>query len=160
MKRFVGGLMRGGPSNHPAEPTTVWLVVKRASMSRAAIIDFRMLRRAFLERVLSGEVPRHDACDANMDLMRAAHHHGVARRTACPVCAQQELRNVTYLFGPRLPKSGKCVTSTQVLREIDGRPEHFTAYTVEVCLSCQWNHVLSASPYGGRRTRTRVRRQA
>jgi hypothetical protein len=139
-------------------------VSKRAGVSRGtargAVIDFRMMRRAYLERVLRGDVPRHDACDANIDLMRAAHHYGVAHRTACPVCAQHELRNVTYLFGPRLPRSGKCVTSPRVLQEVDTRAEHFTAYTVEVCLACQWNHVLSASPCGGRRTRPRVRRQA
>lgn len=168
MTRFAAASMPGGLSTRKVERkverTTVWLVAKRAGTTRGtvrgAVIDFRMLRRAYLDRVLCGAVPRHDACDANIDLRRAAQHYGVARRTACPVCAQHELRNVTYLFGPRLPKSGKCVTSPRVLRDADTRPELFTAYTVEVCLACQWNHVLSASPYGGRRTRTRVRRQA
>lgn len=159
-KKFAVDLMPGGHSNTPVEPTTVWLVAKRVNASRDAVIDFRMLRRAYVKRVLIGDVPRHDACDASIDLVRAAHHYGVARRTTCPVCAQQQLRNVTYLFGPRLPKSGRCVTSPKVLREMDARPEHYTAYTVEVCLECQWNHVLSASPYGGRRSRARLRRQA
>jgi len=168
MTKFADALTPGGHSTLRGEPTTVRLVAKRAGVARGtvrgavrgAVIDFRMLRRAYLDRVLRGDVPRHDACDANIDLRRAAQHHGVARRTACPVCAQHELRNVTYLFGPRLPKSGKCVTSPRMLQEANARAEHFTAYTVEVCVACQWNHVLSASPYGGRRTRSRVRRQA
>lgn len=126
-------------------------MTKRGRTSHDALIDFRMMRRAYLARVHTGDVPRHDACDASVDLVFAAQHHGVPRRTACPVCGQHELRNVTYLFGPRLPRAGKCVTSARQLHEVDVRSEHFTGYVVEVCLSCRWNHLLSATPYGGRR---------
>ena len=110
--------MTGGHSTRHAERTTVSVVGKKMRMQSAATIDFRILRRAYVERVRAGDVPRHDACDAGIDLVRAAHHYGVAR------------------------------------------PEQFTAYTVEVCLACQWNHVLEAAPCGGRRSRPRVRRQA
>ncbi len=133
---------------------------KKMGMQSDATIDFRMLRRTYVERVRAGDVPRHDACDASIDLVRAAHHYGVARRAACPLCTANELRNVTYLFGPRLPKSGRCITSARSLRAFAARPEQFTAYTVEVCLACHWNHVLAAAPCGGRRSRPRVRRQA
>ena len=152
--------MTGGHSTRHAERTTVSVVGKKMRMQSAATIDFRMLRRAYVERVRAGDVPRHDACDASIDLVRAAHHYGVARRAVCPLCAANELRNVTYLFGPRLPKSGRCITSARSLRTLAARPEQFTAYTVEVCLACQWNHVLEAAPCGGRRSRPRVRRQA
>lgn len=154
--KFAVGSMHGGLSSRPGEPTTVSVVGKNIGASVNATIDFRMMRRAYVERVRVGDVPRHDACDASVDLVRAAHHFGVARRTACPICVEQQLRNVTYLFGPRLPRSGKCVTSAQSLREFNSRPEQFTAYTVEVCMSCRWNHVLSAAPCGGRRVRTRA----
>lgn len=157
MQKFVGDSMRGGLSTAHAETTTVSDMAKASFAVPDATIDFRMLRRAYVERVRSGDVPQHDACDATIDLVRAAQHHGVARRAACPVCAAHELRNVTYLFGPRLPKSGKCVTSTKVLHEADERPEQFTAYTVEVCLQCRWNHVLAAVPHGGRRRRSAAR---
>lgn len=156
MQKFVSGSMHGGLRTRLGEPTTVIVVGKNMGASVSATIDFRMMRRAYVERVRVGDVPRHDACDASVDLVRAAHHFGVARRTACPLCVEQQLRNVTYLFGPRLPRSGKCVTSAQSLREFNSRPEQFTAYTVEVCMSCRWNHVLSAAPCGGRRVRTRV----
>ena len=152
--------MTGGHSTRHAERTTVSVVGKKMRMQSAATIDFRMLRRAYVERVRAGDVPRHDACDASIDLVRAAHHYGVARWAVCPLCAANELRNVTYLFGPRLPKSGRCITSARSLRTLAARPEQFTAYTVEVCLACQWNHVLEAAPCGGRRSRPRVRRQA
>ena len=159
-KRFAGDSTTGGHSTRHAERTTVSVVGKKMRMQSAATIDFRMLRRAYVERVRAGDVPRHDACDASIDLVRAAHHYGVARRAVCPLCAANELRNVTYLFGPRLPKSGRCITSARSLRTLAARPEQFTAYTVEVCLACQWNHVLEAAPCGGRRSRPRVRRQA
>ena len=156
MPKFASDSMHGGLRSRPSKPTTVIVVGKNIGASVSATIDFRMMRRAYVERVRVGDVPRHDACDASVDLMRAAHHFGVVRRTACPICVEQQLRNVTYLFGPRLPRSGKCVTSAQSLREFNSRPEQFTAYTVEVCMSCRWNHVLSAAPCGGRRVRTRV----
>lgn len=156
MPKFASGLMHGGLRSRPGEPTTVIIVGKNMGASVSATIDFRMIRRAYVERVRVGDVPRHDACDASVDLVRAAHHFGVARRTECPICVEQQMRNVTYLFGPRLPRSGKCVTSAQSLREFNSRPEQYTAYTVEVCMSCRWNHVLSAAPCGGRRVRSRA----
>ena len=130
---------------------------KLSAMSREASIDFRMLRRAFLERVRSGEVSLREACDAERDLVRAATHYGTLRRSSCPLCARSTLRNVTYLFGPRLPRSGRCMTSAGELRAFSRRTEHYTAYTVEVCVSCEWHHLLSANPCGGVRRRKRAK---
>jgi hypothetical protein len=131
---------------------------RTARTSRDATIDYRMVRRAFIERVRNGDVSLREACDAERDLLRAARHYGTARRTPCPLCARDSLRNVTYLFGPRLPKSGRCITSNSELRDFDRRTEHYTAYTVEVCTECEWHHLLTAVPHGG--ARPRVRRRA
>lgn len=133
--------------------------MKPAGRERDAAIDYRMMRRAYIERVRSGDVALRDACDAERDLVRAGRHYGTPRRSACPICSRESLRNVTYLFGPRLPKSGRCITSADELRSFDQRPEQYTAYTVEVCLACEWHHLLASSPRGGcsprRRKRTR-----
>jgi hypothetical protein len=131
---------------------------RAARRSRDATIDYRMVRRAFIERVRSGDVSIREACDAERDLVRAAKHYGAPRRAACPVCAKTTLRNVTYLFGPRLPKSGRCIASSAELREFDRRTENYMAYTVEVCTECEWHHLLTAVPYGG--ARPRIRRRA
>lgn len=120
-----------------------------------ATIDYRMMRRAFLARVRGGDVSLREACDAERDLVRAAVHHGTARRTPCPICSGVSLRNVTYLFGPRLPRSGRCITNAAELRSVDRRPERFVAYTVEVCTRCEWHHLLTAVPHGGARPRRR-----
>ncbi|MBM3656980.1 MAG: hypothetical protein FJW93_01755 [Actinobacteria bacterium] len=122
---------------------------------RDATIDFRMMRRAMIDSVRAGDVSVRDACDAHRDLVRAGRHYGMPRNTPCPMCATASLRNVTYLFGPRLPKSGRCITSRDELRAVDRRPEIFTAYTVEVCVACEWHHLLTATPRGGARPRKR-----
>lgn len=118
MRKSADDSMPGGLRSARSNPTTVSPVTKRVRVVRDATIDFRMMRRAYLARVHAGDVPRHDACDASVDLVFAAKHHGVQRRVACPVCSQHELRNVTYLFGPRLPKAGKCVTSSPCHRAV------------------------------------------
>jgi len=131
--------------------------MKPVSTERDAAIDYRMMRRAFIERVRAGDVSLRDACDAERDLVRAGRHYGTPRRSACPICSRESLRNVTYLFGPRLPKSGRCITSADELRSFDRRPEHYTAYTVEVCLECEWHHLLASVPRGGSSPRRRKR---
>lgn len=123
-----------------------------------AAIDYRMLRRAFLERIRTGHVSMREACDAERDLVRAGRHYGTPRTSPCPVCARRTLRNVTYLFGPRLPKSGRCMTSRDELRSYERRHEPYTAYTVEVCTSCEWHHLLTAAPCGATVRRKRSRR--
>lgn len=130
-----------------------------ALVARDAAIDYRMMRRAFIERVRAGDVSLRDACDAERDLVRAGRHYGTVRRTPCPICAQGSLRNVTYLFGPRLPRSGRCITSGDELRAFDRKAEHYTSYVVEVCLSCEWHHLLASAPHGGARPRSRKRTQ-
>jgi hypothetical protein len=130
-----------------------------------ATIDYRMMRRDCLRRVRSGDVPLRDACDAPRDLLFAAVRFGMPRRSACPLCARHSLYNVVYLFGPRLPRSGRCVVEKAELRGYDARPEHYTSYEVEVCVACEWNHLLRARPHGGQvpvpaARRGKVRRRA
>lgn len=99
-----------------------------------------------------------EACDAERDLVRAGVHYGTTRKSPCPLCARRTLRNVTYLFGPRLPKSGRCITSPAELRSYERRSEQYTAYTVEVCTTCEWHHLLTATPCGGAKRGNRGRR--
>ena len=48
---------------------------------------------------------------------------------------------VTYVFGPRLPASGRCITKKDELRKLAKRPGEFAGYVVEVCPDCSWNHL-------------------
>lgn len=158
-RRSAADSTGGGPDGDRPDTTTVWAMGRDTGATHGAAIDFRMLRRAFLERVRVGDVSLREACDAERDLVRAGTHYGTNRRSPCPVCARRTLRNVTYLFGPRLPRSGRCMTSVAELRSYERRPEPYTAYTVEVCISCEWHHLLTAVPCGGMVRRKRARRR-
>ena len=48
---------------------------------------------------------------------------------------------VTYVFGPRLPASGLCITSKKELKGFARKAGDFAAYVVEVCPECSWNHL-------------------
>lgn len=136
-----------------ARPTTVIAMSRAVPGDHDATIDFRMLRRAYIKRVREGEVSLREACDAHRDLVRAAERYGSSRRTPCPICSQQHLRTVTYMFGPRLPRSGRCITTQREMDEYSRSRIRYTGYLVEVCVSCQWHHLLSSRAWGkvGRR---------
>jgi len=107
-----------------------------------AAIDYRLARLATLAAYESGELSRHDACDAHPELIRAAREVGAPTTDLCPVCAAEQLRHVTYVFGPRLPKHGRCISLRGELARIAKRKGQFTAYVVEACPNCAWNHLV------------------
>ena len=49
---------------------------------------------------------------------------------------------VSYVFGPRLPAHGRCITRKGELPgAVAKRPGEFACYVVEVCPGCRWNHL-------------------
>ena len=82
-------------------------------------------------------------------LIRAAKNVGTEASTPCPICDEDQLRLVTYVFGPRLPAHGKCVTTAKELRALDRRNDELSAYLVEACVACHWHHLRSVLPVGG-----------
>jgi hypothetical protein len=66
----------------------------------------------------------------------------------CPICEDHHIVLVTYVFGPRLPKHGRCITSRGELQKIASRRGQFSGYVVEVCPSCSWNHLARTFPLG------------
>lgn len=111
-------------------------------------IDYRLARRHLLAEFRRGRLARHDVCDAHPELLRAAREVGEASRIDCPVCADARLALVSYVFGPRLPAHGRCITDPKELRSLAGRSGAFTCYVVEVCPSCGWNHLARTFPLG------------
>lgn len=120
---------------------------------RAAAVDFRLVRNAVLSEVKRGRLRKVDVCDAHPELLRAANNVGRATGEPCQVCEDAELVHVTYVFGPRLPSHGRCVTTSVEMRRLDRRPEDLACYVVEVCPSCSWNHLVRRVPLGGRPSR-------
>ncbi|MCC5953729.1 MAG: DUF5318 family protein [Acidimicrobiia bacterium] len=118
------GAVRGVPSGTPGE------------------IDYRLARAARLAEFRSGNLTVLDVCDAQPELLRNAERASKPTRRRCPVCTKRNLVIVTYVFGPRLPPSGRCITAPGELTELSRRRGEHAAYEVEVCKGCRWNHLV------------------
>jgi hypothetical protein len=115
-------------------------------------VDYRLDRRRLLRAVRAGEVDREEVCDAQIELMRVGREYSHAASAPCPICAERSLRHVRFVFGPRLPSSGRCITSTKELKRLGERAGEYRCYLVEVCIGCRWNHLLSSYLLGPRKT--------
>ena len=120
-----------------------------AATGASAGIDYRLAREATLNAWREGDLSREQVCDAQRELRRNAEFCGVDTSTLCPVCEREGLVEVTYVFGPRLPKHGRCVTSDKEMARIDARKSASQGYVVEVCISCGWNHLVRSRALGG-----------
>lgn len=118
------------------------------SSCRPADIDYRLARQATLDSWHRGDLNRHDLCDAQSMLRRNAVYCGVRAGEACPVCEDDYLAHVTYVFGPRLPAHGRCISTKGELERLDARKTRLAAYVVEVCTSCGWNHLVRITSLG------------
>lgn len=118
---------------------------------RPGIVDHRLARRALITEYRKGRLARHQVCDAHPELLRAARSVGEPTTTECPICEDATLVFVTYVFGPRLPPFGRCVTTKKELAQLGRRRDQLTAYLVEVCPACSWHHLLRTAPLGGQR---------
>lgn len=111
-------------------------------------IDYRLAREATLQAWRSGDLSAEQVCDAQRELRRNAEFCGSPTSRSCPVCELSLLVEVTYVFGPRLPRHGRCVTSDRELTRIDARKASYQGYVVEVCTECGWNHLTRSRALG------------
>ena len=95
-----------------------------------------------------GRLAHHEVCDAHPELVRAARECGEPSRIDCPICEETQVVLVSYVFGPRLPPYGRCVTSKPELAKLAKRPADLSCYVVEVCPNCSWNHLARVFPLG------------
>jgi hypothetical protein len=116
-----------------------------------------MAKRALVRQVTRGAVPVTDVCDAHPELLRAARNVGTTTSRTCPICRLADdradvavdetntLRVVTYVFGDDLKrKSGIVVWTREELGQLAAAHRSFTAYVVECCLVCGWNHLVES----------------
>ena len=109
-----------------------------------ATIDYTLAKRALLSSVQTGLTSWTDVCDAHPELIRAAKHVGEQTRRDCPVCRKDKLRLVTYVYGDGLRHDNGRVWPLDVgLSMAADRPGSW-CYVVEVCTTCQWNHLHEA----------------
>ncbi|MCX7620779.1 MAG: DUF5318 domain-containing protein [Acidimicrobiales bacterium] len=117
---------------------------RRADPGVPGEIDYRLSRRNLIAEYRKGRLAQHEVCDAHPELMRAAREIAEPSAERCPICCQVDLVLVTYVFGPKLPSHGRCITSKAELVALSRRPGEHAAYVVEVCPGCGWNYLARA----------------
>jgi Family of unknown function (DUF5318) len=124
----------------------------RGASTARGIVDHRLARRALINEYRRGRLARDQVCDAHPELVRAATNVGEPTRVTCPICEEDVLVLVTYVFGPRLPAQGRCVSDKREMTQLNRRAEDLSAYVVECCRRCRWHHLVRVLPLGGRRS--------
>jgi len=116
----------------------------RSSFQVLGNVDYRLARNVVVSEYRKGHLSRLDVCDARPELVRAAADAGEETSEECPICESTHVRLVSYVFGPRLPASGKCVASKKELAKLAEPGKDIACYVVEVCTECSWNHLTQA----------------
>ena len=117
----------------------------------AGVIDYRLARKAVISEFRKGRLSPSDVCDAHPELRRAAEQYSRPTNETCPICEDACLVLVSYVFGPQLPRQGRCVATLAELAKLAQRATErgeFTCYVVEVCPACSWNHLHQVLPLG------------
>ena len=134
---FRPDVVRGAPSGAPT-----------------GVVDFRLQRNGVVKEYKKGRLSRMDVCDAHPELLRNAEHASRPATELCPICETPDaLVLVTYVFGAGLPASGRCILSDRELAKLERGKTDLAGYVVEVCRTCNWNHLLRSFPVGGRGSR-------
>jgi hypothetical protein len=118
--------------------------IRGASSGLPGEIDYRLARQFLISEYRKKRLARHEVCDAHPELLRNARECSQPSSTRCPICEEADLVLVTYVFGPRLPANGRCITSRGELQQLARRSGDFACYVVEVCTACSWNHLARA----------------
>jgi hypothetical protein len=127
-----------------------------------SVIDYSLARRATLAGLFTGKVSALEACDAHPYLLRAAKHHGEPSERQCPVCKNQPLTLVTYVYGDELGESSGRVRPTREIDRLEDVYAELGVYVVEVCQGCSWNCLITSYVVGTgeRQPVRRARRRA
>jgi len=120
------------------------------SVKRASDVEFRLARQTVIDYWKNGKIERETLCDAQSLLKRNAIHCGVLIEECCPICEPGEVYYVTYVFGPRLPAHGRCISTKGELQRLNDRKTQLSAYVIEVCPDCGWNHLVRIASLGGK----------
>lgn len=134
------------PASRRAEWTGPRTLVRVRSPRQ--IVDYALQRRSLLADVYAGRVGVAEVCDASPYLLRAARFHGQPSDTTCPVCRKERLTEVSWVFGECLKQvSGSARTPEEIDQLAASQPE-FSVHVVEVCRTCNWNHLIRSCVLG------------
>ncbi|SCL15799.1 hypothetical protein GA0070624_0827 [Micromonospora rhizosphaerae] len=106
------------------------------------VVDYSLQKRAVLRELLAGRVGTYDVCDASPYLKNAARFHGEPTEERCPICRSENLIHVHYIYGDELKQSAGQARTRAELPVLAMTLREFQVYVVEVCLGCDWNHLV------------------
>ena len=112
------------------------------------LVDYALQRRALLREVYSGRLGTMEVCDASPYLVRAARYFGEATDTECPVCRRDNVWLVHYIYGDELKHSAGQARPRAELPVLAMSYGEFDVYVVEVCRTCNWNHLAQKYTLG------------
>jgi hypothetical protein len=127
-------------------PGTVELPRRRVRTERAplGVVDYTLAKRALLRGVAGGLFSRFEVCDAHPELIRAAKHVGEPARRPCPLCSNDDLRLLAYVYGDTLKRDNGRVWTLETGLRLTAAHPGASCYVVEVCTACSWNHLSEA----------------
>ncbi|MEJ3742364.1 DUF5318 domain-containing protein [Actinomycetes bacterium KLBMP 9797] len=105
------------------------------------VVDYSLQKRALLREVFSGRLGVHEVCDASPYLKNAARFHGEPTDRRCPICRRENLTLVHYIYGDELKQSAGQARTLTELPVLAMTFREFQVFVVEVCRSCDWNHL-------------------
>ncbi|MEH1012654.1 DUF5318 domain-containing protein [Micromonospora sp. CPCC 206060] len=106
------------------------------------VVDYSLQRRSVLREVQSGRIGTYEVCDASPYLKNAARFHGEPTEERCPICRQENLTHVHYIYGDELKQSAGQARALSELAVLAMTLREFQVFVVEVCRSCNWNHLV------------------
>ncbi|MEV4753998.1 DUF5318 domain-containing protein [Micromonospora sp. NPDC049559] len=106
------------------------------------VVDYSLQKRALLREVFSGRVGTYEVCDASPYLKNAARFHGEPTEERCPICRRENLTHVHYIYGDELKQSAGQARTLAELPVLAMTLREFQVFVVEVCRSCDWNHLV------------------
>ncbi len=116
----------------------------RSPRTRLGVIDYTLAKRALLRDARDGLQSVSDLCDAHPELMRAAKNVGEKTSNDCPVCGKDKLVLLAYVYGDGLKADNGRVWSIDTGLRMAAAYPGASCYVVEVCRTCQWNHLREA----------------
>ncbi len=106
------------------------------------VIDYSLQRRALLREVYAGRLGISEVCDASPYLKSAARFHGESTELRCPICRREFVTYVHYIYGDQLKHSAGQARKRSELAVLADTFGEFQVFVVEVCTSCNWNHLV------------------
>jgi len=113
----------------------------RRRQQQLGVIDYTLAKRVLLRDARHGALALTDLCDAHPELMRAAKYVGEPTQTDCPLCGREKLVLLAYVYGDDLRADNGRVWSIATGKRMAAANPGSCCYVVEVCRSCQWNHL-------------------